>query len=271
MSDDIIYGRNPVWELMKDGKPLNKVLFQAEVRGERHQEMLAILRERGIPFQFVDRATLDRLSGRQRHQGILAYVAPREYSEVRDILALAEVKQEDPFILVLDEIEDPHNLGALLRTADAAGVHGVIIPKRRSVSLTGIVAKTSAGAVEHVLVARVSNLVQTLKELQEAGCWVAGADADGADVFATDLTGPRVLVIGGEGKGLGRLVKETCDQMVSLPMLGAITSLNASVAGSILLYEILRQRLSGHTLRNKDGPYERSSHALADRTSKSSP
>ncbi|MHB1653555.1 MAG: 23S rRNA (guanosine(2251)-2'-O)-methyltransferase RlmB [Desulfitobacteriaceae bacterium] len=238
----MIFGRNAVWELLKGGKPLNKVLFQTEAKGERNQDMVSVLRERGIPYQFADRQTLDRLTDRQKHQGVLAYVAAREYAEVEDILALARIKGEEPFVLVLDEVEDPHNLGALLRTVDAVGAHGVIIPKRRSVALTGIVAKTSAGAVEHVLVARVGNLVQTLKELKEAGCWVSGADAGGKDAFRTELTGPRVLVIGGEGKGIGRLIRETCDELISLPMSGKITSLNASVAGSILLYEILRQR-----------------------------
>lgn len=242
--DDIIYGRNPVWEILKDGKPLNKVLFQNGLKGEQVQKILDVVRERGIPFQFAERSVLDRISGGGRHQGLLVYTAPRAYAEVGDILALAQTKGEDPFILVLDGVEDPHNLGALLRTAEAVGVHGVIIPKRRSVPLTGVVAKTSAGAVEHIPVARVINLVRVLQEMQRAGCWICGADASGTDVFATDLTGPRVLVIGGEGKGLGRLVRESCDQVVALPMLGAMTSLNASVAGAVLLYETLRQRLA---------------------------
>lgn len=242
MQEEMIYGRNAVLEYLKGGRPLNKVLFQTEANADRNQDLLYILRERGIPYQFVDRHTLDRLTEKQKHQGVLAYVAASEYAEVEDILALAQAKSEDPFIIVLDEVEDPHNLGAILRTVDAVGAHGVIIPKRRSVALTGIVAKTSAGAVEHVLVARVSNLVQTIKELKEAGCWVSGADAAGTDVFRENLTGPRVLVIGGEGKGIGRLVKETCDELISLPMRGKVSSLNASVAGSVLLYEIWRQR-----------------------------
>lgn len=242
METEMVYGRQAVRELIKSGRALNKVLFQAEARAERNKDMLEILRERGIPFQIVEKNVLDRLTDRANHQGILAYVAAAEYAEVKDMLALAKEKGEDPFILVLDEVEDPHNLGALLRTVDAVGAHGVIIPKRRSVALTGIVAKTSAGAVEHVLVARVGNLVRTLEELKKSGCWVAGADTDGREAFTTDLTGPRVLVIGGEGKGLSRLVRETCDEIISLPMRGEITSLNASVAGSVLLYEILRQR-----------------------------
>lgn len=242
MDNETVYGRNAVRELLHGNKPVNKVLFQTDARGERNQEYIGLLRERGIPFQFVDRKTMDRLAGGERHQGVVAYIAAQEYAEVEDILELARSKQEDPLILVLDEIEDPHNLGALLRTVDAVGGHGVIIPKRRSVPLTGIVAKTSAGAVEHVLVARVGNLVQTLKELKEHGCWVSGAEKGGKDIFSADLTGPRILVVGSEGRGLSRLVKEACDEIVSIPMRGQISSLNASVAGSVLLYETLRQR-----------------------------
>lgn len=242
MNDEIVYGRNSVWELLQSGKPVNKILFQSEGTGGRFQDMVSHAREHRIPFQFVEKTALDRLTEKAKHQGVLAYVSPREYAEVDDILAMAKEKGEDPFILVLDEVEDPHNLGALIRTADAAGVHGVIIPKRRSVSLTSTVAKTSAGAVEHVLVARVGNLVQTLEELKKAGCWVSGAEAGGTDVYTSDLTGSRVIVIGSEGKGLSRLVKETCDEIVSLPMKGRVNSLNASVAGSILIYEVLRQR-----------------------------
>lgn len=242
MDDDIVYGRNSVGELLKANKPINKVLFQSEGTGTNFRELVEAVRERKIPFQFVEKSALDRLTAHAKHQGVMAYVAPREYATVEDILDLARSKGEDPFILVLDEVEDPHNLGALIRTVDAVGAHGVIIPKRRSVGLTGTVAKTSAGAVEHVLVARETNLVQTLKELKEAGCWVAGAETGGTEAFATDLTGPRVLVIGSEGKGISRLVREACDEIVSLPMKGRINSLNASVAGSILLYEVLRQR-----------------------------
>ena len=242
VNEEMVYGKNPVLELLKSGKPINKVLLLTEGPGGRNQEIISLLQDRTIPYQFVDRQTLDRLTNRERHQGMLAYVAAREYATLEDILAVAEERQEAPFILMLDEIEDPHNLGALLRTVDAVGAHGVIIPKRRSVALTGTVAKTSAGAVEHVAVARVSNLVQTLKELKKKGCWVSGAEAGGKDAFEADLTGPRVIVIGSEGKGISRLLRETCDEIVSLPMRGKVTSLNASVAGSVLLYEVLRQR-----------------------------
>ncbi|MDP4126500.1 MAG: 23S rRNA (guanosine(2251)-2'-O)-methyltransferase RlmB [Bacillota bacterium] len=246
LNEEMVYGKNPVIELLKSGKPVNKALLLSEGPGGRNQEIVSLLKERQIPYQFVDRQTLDRLTNRERHQGLLAYVAAREYASIDDLLAVSEERREDPFILMLDEIEDPHNLGALLRTVDAVGAHGVIIPKRRSVALTGTVAKTSAGAVEHVAVARVSNLVQTLQELKKKGCWVTGAEAGGKDAFEADLTGPRVIVIGSEGKGISRLLRENCDEIVSLPMRGKVTSLNASVAGSIMLYEVLRQRSNSH-------------------------
>jgi len=243
MAEDIVYGRNAVLEILKSGRPVNKVLMKNEKERGRNSDILHFLQEKAIPYQFVEGAVLDKFSGGKKHQGILAFTACKEYVEPEDILAIARSKGEDPFILVLDEIEDPHNLGALIRTAEAAGVHGVIIPKRRSVGLTPAVGRTSAGAVEHVAVARVSNLVQTLKYLQEKGCWVSGAEAGGKELFKADLKGPRVIVIGGEDKGLGRLVRETCDEIVSIPMFGKMTSLNASVAGSIIMYEVRRQRL----------------------------
>lgn len=245
LNEEIVFGKNPVLELLKSGKPVNKVLFMTEGPSDRNKDIVNLLHERGIPYQFVDRQTLDRLANRERHQGILAYIAARDYASVDDILDLAAERQEAPFILMLDEIEDPHNLGALLRTVDAVGAHGVIIPKRRSVTLTGTVAKTSAGAVEYVRVARVSNLVQTLKELKKRGCWVTGAEAGGKQAFDADLTGARVIVVGSEGKGISRLLRETCDEIVSLPMMGKVSSLNASVAGSVMLYEVLRQRTRG--------------------------
>ena len=242
LDDELVYGKNSVLELLKSGKPVNKVLLLSEGTAGRNLDVISILKARSIPFQFVDRQTLDRLTQHNRHQGMLAYVAAREYVDVDDILDWAKECREDPLILVIDELEDPHNLGALLRTVDAVGVHGVIIPKRRSVALTGTVAKTSAGAVEHVRVARVSNLVQTIQSLKKKGCWVSGAEAGGKNAFEADLTGPRVIVIGSEGKGISRLIRENCDELVSLPMRGKVTSLNASVAGAVLLYEVLRQR-----------------------------
>lgn len=241
-TEDVICGHNAVMELIKSGRPINKILLKKEKGSGRNQDIIHNLMDKKIPYQFVDTTVLEKFSSGEKHQGVVAFTACQQYVEPEDILDIAQQKGEDPLIMVLDEIEDPHNLGALLRTADAAGVHGVIIPKRRSVGLTPAVGRTSAGAVQYVPVARVGNLVQALKKLQEKGCWITGAEAGGQDIYQTDLTGPRVIVIGGEDKGLGRLVRETCDEIISLPMLGKITSLNASVAGSIIVYEVRRQR-----------------------------
>jgi len=241
MNEDIVCGRNAVIELIKSGNSINKVLIKNQKEG-RNSDILHFLNERGIPYQFVDSIVLDKYSSGEKHQGVLAFTAGKEYVEPEDILEIARQRGEDPFILILDEIEDPHNFGALLRTADAAGVHGVIISKRRSVGITPAVGRTSAGAVEYVAVARVGNLVQAIKYLQQQGCWVSGAEAGGREIYQTDLKGPRVIVIGGEDKGLGRLIQHTCDEIISIPMFGRISSLNASVAGSIIMYEVRRQR-----------------------------
>jgi len=245
MDENIVCGRNAVIELINSGNPIHKVLLKDEKEKGRNSDIIHSLKEKGIPWQFVDTSVLDKHSAGEKHQGVLAFTAEKEYVEAEDILEIARLKGEEPFILVLDEIEDPHNLGALLRTADAAGVHGVIIPKRRSAGLTAAVGRTSAGAVAYVAVARVGNLVQTIKYLKQQGCWVSGAEAGGKNIYQADLRGPRVIVIGGENKGLGRLVRETCDEIISLPMMGKISSLNASVAGSIVMYEVRRQRNQG--------------------------
>lgn len=244
LPDDVLVGRNAVVEALKSGRGINKILLAQGDRAHDIEELLVLAKERGILTQTVERSKIESVAAGHRHQGVLAYVAPVPYIEVEDILARAEKKDEPPFLLLLDELEDPHNLGALLRTADAAGVHGILIPKRRSVPLNATVAKTSAGAVEYVPVARIGNVAQTLKKLKERGLWVVGADMDGTPYDKADLTGPMVLVVGSEGKGMSRLTRETCDIIVSLPMVGRINSLNASVAGSILLYESLKQRLS---------------------------
>jgi len=243
MSEEIIVGRNSVMEALKSGRSINKILV---AKGQRHgsvREVIGLARSNGLVVQEVDANKLDELSEGMRHQGILALVAPVDYVEVDDILAKAAHAGQPPFIVLLDELEDPHNLGAILRTADAAGAHGVLIPKRRSCPLSATVAKTSAGAVEYVPVARIGNIAQTLEGLKKAGLWVVGADMDGdKDYYEADLTGPLVVVVGSEGKGLGRLTKEHCDFLVRIPMRGNINSLNASVACSLLLYESLRQR-----------------------------
>ena len=245
LPEDVLIGRNAVTEALRAGRGINKILLADGDREGQVSEITALAKERGIILQFVERSKIESIAGGLRHQGVLAYVAPVAYAELDDILAKAEAVGEPPFLLLLDELEDPHNLGALLRTADATGVHGVLIPKRRSVPLTATVAKTSAGAVEYVPVARIGNISQTLKALKEKGFWVAGADMDGSqNYYEADLTGPLVLVVGSEGKGMGRLTKEQCDFIVKMPMVGKINSLNASVAGSILMYESMRQRLA---------------------------
>lgn len=244
LPDDVLVGRNAVTEALKSGRGINKLWIASGDREGSVAEIAALAKERGIVVQYVERAKIEALVGGHRHQGVLAYVAPVPYAELEDILKAAEAKGEAPFLVLLDELEDPHNLGALLRTADATGVHGILIPKRRSVSLNATVAKTSAGAVEYVPVARIGNIAQTLKKLKEKGFWVAGADMDGEKAYyEADLTGPLVLVVGSEGKGMSRLTKEACDFIVRMPMVGRINSLNASVAGSILMYESMRQRL----------------------------
>ena len=244
LPDDVLVGRNAVTEALKSGRGINKLWIASGDREGSVAEIAALAKERGIVVQYVERAKIESLAGGHRHQGVLAYVAPVPYAELDDILKAAEETGEAPFLVLLDELEDPHNLGALLRTADATGVHGILIPKRRSVSLNATVAKTSAGAVEYVPVARIGNIAQTLKKLKEKGFWVAGADMDGEKAYyEADLTGPLVLVVGSEGRGMSRLTKDACDFIVSMPMVGRINSLNASVAGSILMYESMRQRL----------------------------
>lgn len=239
---DIIFGRNSVSEAIKAERPLDSILV---ARGEHTgsiPKILADAKKEDIPVKEVDRKKLDFMCGHGNHQGIVAVGAVKAYSTVDDIFALAEEKGEAPFIIVCDEIEDPHNLGAIIRTAEAAGAHGVIVPKRRSAPLSFAVSKTSAGAVEFMHVARVTNIPQTLEELKDRGVWVYCADMDGEAFYNANLKGSVALVIGSEGKGVGRLVKEKCDVVLSMPMKGKINSLNASVAAGILMYEISKQR-----------------------------
>lgn len=236
-------GRNPVIEALKSGRTIEKILVAKGSQEGSIKQIMAMAREKGIVINEVDRVRLDNMSETRSHQGVIAIVSPYKYYEVDDILEYAQEKGEQPFLVVLDEIYDPHNLGSVLRTADACGVHGVIISKRRAVGLTPTVAKSSAGAVEYVRVAKATNISQTLKYLKERGLWVVGADMDGEKAyFEQDLTGPIALVIGSEGEGIGKLIKENCDFLVKLPMKGRISSLNAGVAGAVMMYEILRQR-----------------------------
>ena len=237
-----IFGRNPVIEALRSDSEINKIyLAKGELQGSA-KEIVALAQEKGVQIQTVERAKLDQMFPKENHQGVAASIAEANYVDWQDMLESARKKGEDPLLIILDELEDPHNLGAILRSADAVGAHGVIIPKRRAVALTAGVAKAAAGAVAYVPVARVSNLAQTIEALKKEGVWVAGAAMGGTEVYKQNLTGPLAIVIGSEGKGLGRLVAEKCDFLLSLPMQGKINSLNASVATGVILYEVLRQR-----------------------------
>jgi 23S rRNA (guanosine2251-2'-O)-methyltransferase len=240
--EGLIIGRNAVSEALKSGREIDTLLVAKGERDKVASRLIAACRDRGVVVKEVDSRKLDSISAGANHQGVCAYAAVHGYSSIEDMLALAEEKGEKPFIIVCDEIEDPHNLGAIIRTADACGAHGVIIPKRRGVTLTYAVGKVSAGALEYVPVARVANLAATLDDLKEKGFWVYGADMDGTPWNEQDYSGAVALVIGSEGKGISRLVKEKCDFIVSLPMKGHINSLNASVAAGILMYEVVRSR-----------------------------
>lgn len=240
--EGLIIGRNAVAEALKSGRAIDSLLVAKGERGGSVGSIIAKCRDNGTVVKEVDRRKLDKLCGGENHQGVAAWAAVHEYASVEDILENARSKGEQPFVIVCDEIEDPHNLGAIIRTADACGAHGIIIPKRRGVALTYAVGKVSAGAVEYVPVARVSNLPSALDELKEKGFWVYGADMDGKRWDEQDYSGSVALVVGSEGRGISRLVREKCDFIVSLPMKGKINSLNASVAAGILMYEIAKNR-----------------------------
>lgn len=235
---DLLIGRNAVTEALKSDREIDTLILMRNNNNPALSRLASMAKEKGAVVKEVDSKKLDFICGGANHQGVAAYVAAHEYSSIGEIFAYAEEKGEAPFIVACDEIEDPHNLGAIIRTAECAGVHGVIIPKRRSASLNFTVGKTSAGALEYMRVARVSNLASTIDELKEKGCWVYGADMDGTDYKKTDFSGAVVLVIGSEGKGIGKLIRQKCDAIVSLPMKGNINSLNASVAAGILMYEV---------------------------------
>lgn len=240
---DIVEGRNAVTELIKSGKDVNKLFVQ---RGEKHgsiNEILSLAKQNRIVVVQVDKAKLDSLSQTKNHQGVIAIVPPFGYCDVDDILQFAKSKNEDPFILMLDGIEDPHNLGSIIRTAETAGVHGIIIPKRRAAGVNATVNKTSAGATQYMNIARVNNLNETIKYLKDQGLWFYGTDMD-AKVYYTeqDLKGPICIVIGSEGFGMSKLVKENMDGLIKIPMKGRISSLNASVSAGIVMYEAVKQR-----------------------------
>jgi 23S rRNA (guanosine2251-2'-O)-methyltransferase len=241
-NDDIIAGRNPVLEALRAGRTIDSVLIAKENFSGSASRIIATCRQRGIVVKEVSPAKLDTMCSGINHQGVVAIVAAHAYAELEDILEAAKSRNEPPFIIIADEINDPHNLGALIRTAEAAGVHGIIIPKRNSAGLTMSVSKASAGAIEYMPVVRVSNLVSTIDELKKMGIWIYGADTDGKPAFETDFSGAIAIVVGSEGNGISRLLKEKCDFLVSLPMNGKINSLNVSVACGIILYEVVRAR-----------------------------
>lgn len=236
--DYVILGRNSVEEAIKAGRSIDKLFVAKTAKGVK--KLIDDAKKSGVVIKYVDSSKLNQYG--KNHQGIVALISPIKYVDVIDILNVAKIKEEPPFIILCDRIEDPHNLGALIRTAEAAGAHGIIIPKRRSASVTPIVEKTSAGAVNSLMVARVSNMVSCIEYLKKMGLWIYCADMDGQNWCESDLSGAIGLIIGSEGFGVGNLVKQKCDGVVSLPMLGKINSLNASVAGGIIIYEILRQR-----------------------------
>jgi len=240
-SANIIIGRNPVMEALKSGREIEKLLIAKDAEGSI-RKIIGMAKEKALPYQFAGKTALDRIADGRAHQGVVAYISSYEYCGVEDILEKARRKGEDPFVIILDGIEDPHNLGAILRTADGAGAHGVIIPKRRAAGITDVAAKASAGAVEYVPVSKVSNIAQTIDRLKETGVWIAACDMDGTEYDKANLKGSLALVIGAEGQGISRLVKEKCDFSVSIPMSGKIASLNASNAAAILMYEVRRQR-----------------------------
>jgi len=244
MEEGIIYGRNSVIELLNSDKTINKLLI---LKGETHgsiKKIITIAREKKIIVSEVTRAKLDELTDGENHQGVVAYTSPYSYCEVDDILKVAEERDEKPFVVILDGIEDPHNLGAIIRTAECMGAHGIIIPKRRAVAVTGTVIKVSAGALEHIKVSRVNNINDTILYLQEKGLWIVGMDAKGDNSIQNiDLKGSTGIVIGSEGEGISNLTMKRCDLLAKIDMKGKITSLNASVSCGMVLYEVLRQRL----------------------------
>ena len=240
-----IEGRNAVLEAYRAGRVIDKLVVLDGCQDGPVRSIVREARKSDTIINFVTKERLDALSDTGRHQGVIANAAAYEYAEVEDILAAAEAKGEAPFLILLDGIEDPHNLGAILRTANQAGAHGIIIPKRRAVGLTAVVAKTSAGAINYTPVAKVTNLVRTMEDLKKRGIWFVCADMDGDVMYRVNMTGPIGLVIGNEGNGVSRLVKEACDMTASIPMKGDVDSLNASVAMGVLAYEIVRQRTNG--------------------------
>lgn len=238
---NVIIGRNPLMEALKNDREIEKILVGKGAEGSV-TKIVAMAKDKGIPLYQSDKQTLDRIACGRPHQGVIAYASAYSYSSMEDVYAKAAAKDEVPFVIILDNLEDPHNLGAIMRTAECAGAHGVIIPKRRSCGLTEVVAKSSAGAIEYMPCVKVSNIGQTIDQLKEDGFWVAACDMGGTTYYKQDLTGKLAIVIGSEGFGISQLVRKKCDFVVSMPMVGEITSLNASNAAAVLMYEVRRQR-----------------------------
>ena len=243
--DDHVEGRNSVLELLESGKDINKIYI---TKGEKHgsiNKIIAIAKEKRIIIVEKDKRQMDQIAQTENYQGVIAIVPPFEYCEIEDILQGAKEKEEDPFVLILDGIEDPHNLGSIIRTAETAGVHGIIIPKRRAAAVNSTVNKTSAGAVEHMKIARVNNITDSIKKLKEEGLWICGTDINTKNYYYDqDLTGPIGIVIGNEGQGMSEKVRKNCDFLVKIPMKGKVTSLNASVSAGIIIYEVLKQTIA---------------------------
>ncbi|MBA2873099.1 23S rRNA (guanosine2251-2'-O)-methyltransferase [Anoxybacillus calidus] len=239
---DFVIGKNPVVEALKSERDINKIWISENSQRGTMQQIIQLAKQKGVVVQYVPKKKIDQMV-EGNHQGVVAQVASYKYYDIDELFKRADEKNEQPFFLILDELEDPHNLGSIMRTADAVGAHGIIIPKRRSVGLTATVAKASTGAIEYIPVARVTNLARTIDELKERGIWIVGTDAKGSDDYRSlDGTLPIALVIGSEGKGIGRLILEKCDFLIRLPMKGKVTSLNASVAAGLLMYEVYRKR-----------------------------
>ena len=245
LDETVVIGRNAVKELLSGGRDVDKLYITSGEKEGSINQLLGIAAERGIPITECDRSRLDTIAKGGRHQGIIAIAAERNYASIDEIIAYAEEKGEAPFVVVCDGVEDPHNLGAIIRSAECAGAHGIIIPKRRAVGLTATVAKSSAGALEHMLVAKVTNLASAIDDLKERGLWIYAADMDGSTYYKTDMKGATALVLGSEGFGISRLVKEKCDFIVSIPLYGHVNSMNVSCAAAVLLAEVARQRNDG--------------------------
>ena len=245
LDETVVIGRNAVKELLMGGRDVDKLYITSGEKEGSINQLLGIAADRGIPITECDRTKLDSIAKGGRHQGIIAIAAERNYSSIDEILAYAEEKGEAPFVVVCDGVEDPHNLGAIIRSAECAGAHGIIIPKRRAVGLTATVAKSSAGALEHMRVAKVTNLPSAIDDLKERGLWIYAADMDGSTYYKTDMKGATALVLGSEGFGISRLVKEKCDFVVSIPLYGHVNSMNVSCAAAVLLAEVARQRNDG--------------------------